>query len=285
MICPSKPDIVKIPHIHYVAFSIVKKLEDLYILNMNEAAMALDEDVNVEMQRLRTEATLELCYVPLYKIDPHKNKIAFNNARSLHKHFKDVEFEPNVLAADAIGFAETRLCRRDENVHFALKRFRLIRIDDTEKQSVNRPDHGLALYVKEYFQIQKVVKMQCKSFEFIFAGIYSIQRGYAQVVVLYKYPKSSQTDFRKDIHRHLRPVIDLNAKLVILGDFNIQIDFVNTEFVEFMEILFRCMQQIKQCTTDSGSILDLIFLNCEAFCDVVEAYWTDHKLVYCVIDK
>ena len=45
------------------------------------------------------------------------------------------------------------------------------------------------------------------------------------------------------------------------------------------------MQQIKQCTTDSGSILDLTFSNCEAFCDVVEAYWTDHKLVYCAIDK
>ena len=76
---------------------------------MNEAAMNIDEDVNVEMQRLRTEATLELCYVPLYKIDPHKNKIAFNNARSLHKN---VEFEPNVFAADAIVFAEKRLCRK-----------------------------------------------------------------------------------------------------------------------------------------------------------------------------
>ena len=102
----------QIPHIHYVAFSRVKKLDDLYILNMNEAAMAVDEDVNVEMQRLRTEATLILCYVPLYKIDPHKNKIAFNNARSLHKYFKDVEFEPNVLAADAIGFDETRVMQK-----------------------------------------------------------------------------------------------------------------------------------------------------------------------------
>ena len=123
----------KIPHVHYVAFSRVKKLEDLYILNMNEAAMALDDDVNIEMQRLRTKASLELCYVPLYKIDPGKTKIAFNNARSLHKLFKDVEFEPNVLAADVIGFAETRLCSKDENVHFALKRFRLIRLDDTER--------------------------------------------------------------------------------------------------------------------------------------------------------
>ena len=89
-----------------------------------------------------------------------------------------------MLAADAIGFAETRLCRRDDNVHFAQKRFRLIRLDDTEKESVNRPYHRLPLYVKEYFQIQKVVEMQCKSFEFIFTGIYSIQRGYVQVVVL-----------------------------------------------------------------------------------------------------
>ena len=275
----------KIPHIHYVALSRVKRLKDLYILNMNEASMALDDDVNVEMHRLRTEAVLELCYVPLYKTDPGKIKIAFNNARSLHKHFRDVEFEPNVLAADAIGFAETRLCRRDENVHYALKRFRLIRLDDAEKESGNRPHHGLALYVKEYFQIQKVVKMQCKSFEFIFAGIYSIQRGYVQVVVLYKYPRSSQTDFRKDIHHHLRPVIDLNVRLVILGDFNIQIDCVNTEFVKVMETSFRCRQQIKQSTTDSGSILDLIFSNCEAFCDVVEAYWTDHKLIYCAIDQ
>ena len=93
-----------------------------------------------------------------------KNKIAFKNARSLHKHFKDVEMEPNVLAADAIGFAETRLCCSDENVHFALKRLRLIRLDDTEKESVNRPHHGLALYVKEYFQIQGIVKIQCNDY-------------------------------------------------------------------------------------------------------------------------
>ena len=281
----SQKETRKIPHIHYVAFSRVKKLEDLYILNMNEAAMALDDDVNIEMKRLRTDATLELCYVPLYKVGSDKTKIAFNNARSLHKHYKDVQSEPNVLAADIIGFAETRLCSRDENVHFALKRFTLVRLDDTVKEANNRPYHGLALYVKQYLQIQKVVKMQCKSFEFIFTGTFSVQRGYIQVIVLYKYPKSSQTDFRNDIHCHLRPVIDLNAKLVILGDFNIQIDDTSTRFVNFVETIFGCSQKIKQCTTDSGSVLDLIFSNSEGFCDVIEAYWSDHKIIYCAIDK
>ena len=72
----------KIPHIHYVALSRVKKLENLYILNMNEGAIDLDKQVTTEMHRLRTEASLELCYVPLYKVQPGKVKIAFNNARS-----------------------------------------------------------------------------------------------------------------------------------------------------------------------------------------------------------
>ena len=65
----------KIPYIHYVALSRVTKLEDLYILNLNEAAMDSDEQVTKEMQRLQTEAALELCYVPLYKIDPGKIKL------------------------------------------------------------------------------------------------------------------------------------------------------------------------------------------------------------------
>ena len=144
---------------------------------MNEAAMAIDEQVTVEMQRLQTEASLELCYVPLYKVDPGKIKIAFNNARSLHKHFKDVEFEPNVLAADVIGFAKSRLCKRDDNVQFAFKRFRLIRLDDTEKESVNRPHHGLALYIKEYFQVQKVVKLLCQSCQLIFLPCIAFRKG------------------------------------------------------------------------------------------------------------
>ena len=48
----------KTPHIYYVARSRVKKLENLYILNMNEAAMAIDEHVTVEIERLQTVASL-----------------------------------------------------------------------------------------------------------------------------------------------------------------------------------------------------------------------------------
>ena len=91
----------------------LRKLENLYILYLNEAAITVNDQVKIEMQRLRSEGPLELCYIPLYKIDPCKIKIAFNNARSLHMHFKDIQFEPKVLSADVVGFAESRLCERD----------------------------------------------------------------------------------------------------------------------------------------------------------------------------
>ena len=273
----------KVPHIHYVALSRVKKLDDLYILNLNQAAYAIDERLTSEMQRLRMEGALELCYVPLYKIDPCKIKIAFNNARSLHKHLKEIEAEPNVLAADVIGFSETRLCQRDEDADFTLKGFALIRLDENCSQdSVHRPHHGLALYIKTSFEVQKLVKICCSSFEFIAASLVSGQKGYFQVAILYKYPKSSQSTFKKDISCHLRPLIDLKAKFVLLGDFNISVD--SSHCIDFIERLFNCKQHIQQSTHDSGSVLDLVFSNCNGFCDIIEAYWTDHKLVYCAIE-
>ena len=108
----------KVSHIHrgYIAFSRIRKLENLYILNLNEVAIHLDVRVTVEMQNLRTQTVLQLSYTPLYKIDFCKIKSAFNNARSLHKYCKDKQWEPNVLAAGVIGFAESRLCTRDDLV-------------------------------------------------------------------------------------------------------------------------------------------------------------------------
>ena len=79
-------------------------------------------------------------------------------------------------------------------------------------------------------------------------------------------------------------MVDLTAKLFILGDFNIQIDCVNSDFVAFMETLFSCVKQVKQSTTDSGSVLDLIFANCQALCDIIETYWAGNKLIYCNIE-
>ena len=78
--------------------------------------------------------------------------------------------------------------------------------------------------------------------------------------------------------------VDPDGRLVIMGDFNVPVNEAESPFVHFMETLFSCSQYIRQPTTDSGSVLDLVFANCDAICDVIEAYWTDHKLIYCALD-
>ena len=54
----------KIPHIHYVALSRVRKLQNLQILNFNEDALTVDDRVKTEMDRLRTESLMPLLFSP-----------------------------------------------------------------------------------------------------------------------------------------------------------------------------------------------------------------------------
>ncbi len=111
----SQTRVRKNPHIHYVACSRPTTFKGLHILNFNEDALAVDEKVNVEMSRLRNDSILDLCYIPLYDVDSTQFKLVFNNVRSLHKHINDINHDQNILCADIIGLAETRLCQNDED--------------------------------------------------------------------------------------------------------------------------------------------------------------------------
>jgi DNA replication protein DnaC len=138
----------KTPHIHYVALSRVRSVNHLHILNFNEQALATDEQVVEEMERLRNDAPLQLCYVPIYQIDSQHFKIVFSNCRSLHKHFPQIRNEPNILALDVIGFSETRLNSSDVVENYQLQGYTAI-FNHEELDDLNRrPYHGTAMYVK-----------------------------------------------------------------------------------------------------------------------------------------
>ncbi|XP_028405234.1 ATP-dependent DNA helicase PIF1-like [Dendronephthya gigantea] len=58
-----------VSHIHYVALSRVTTMEGLYVTELGETKIAVDDNVVAEMQQLRTERILKLCFTPLYKMD------------------------------------------------------------------------------------------------------------------------------------------------------------------------------------------------------------------------
>ena len=76
--------------------------------------------------------------------------------------------------------------------------------------------------------------------------------------------------------------------MIIMGDFNYDLLKGNTNFLQYMEETFTCKQIVSKVTTDYGSLIDLVF--CKTVqarhieTDVLEAYWSDHKIVYVAID-
>ena len=73
-----------IPHIHYVALSRVTAIEGLYITDLCESKISVDPKVVKEMQLLRNEYKLDLCFTPLYMLENTHFKICYLNARSLY---------------------------------------------------------------------------------------------------------------------------------------------------------------------------------------------------------
>ncbi|XP_062599574.1 uncharacterized protein LOC134261132 [Saccostrea cucullata] len=282
----SQTRVRKNAHIHYVALSRVRSVNHLHILNFNEQALAMDEQVVEEMERMKKDVPLVLCYVPLYQVDFNSFKIAFNNCRSLHKHFQQIQDEPNIVASDVVGFSETRLTSVDVAENYQLQGYTAVFNHETTDNLDRRPYHGTALYVKNVYNTTCISKLNTGSMEFIMVNIHVNQSRVVQVVVIYKYPSCSFGEFKQDMNVHIKPLIDEQKDLVFLGDFNFDLFAGHTDFLNFMERGFSCKQIVRKTTHDSGSKLDLIFTNispCET--DVIEAYWSDHKMVYCAFDK
>ena len=133
-----------IPHIHYVALSRVTTIEGLYITDICESKISIDPNVVQEMQLLRSEYKLDLCFTPLYMLVNTDLKICYLNARSLHKHIEDVRKDINYLSADITLFTEMRFSQHDPDEMYAIEGYELFRNDETS--NVNHPYHGTVVY-------------------------------------------------------------------------------------------------------------------------------------------
>ena len=109
-----------IPHVHYVGLGRVTTIDGLYITDLSESKIAVNHDVKVHMQQLRTDRHTKLSNTPIYELDPNTFKICFLNSRSLHKHIEDIRSDLNYSNMDINIFSETRLYHLDSNASYAI---------------------------------------------------------------------------------------------------------------------------------------------------------------------
>ena len=268
---------------HYVAMSRVTRISGLHIINLVEDKIAQDNAVKEEMQRLRNESKLDLCFSPLYALPNTHFKAIFQNARSLHLHLKDVTHDFNFLSADVIGIAESRLMKQDADEQYAIPGFQLLRNDECITNN-QRPYHGLVLYVKDGCDIIQTVNVSLGNFECIFTIIKSGNL-VLQIASVYSRPATKYDMLCSLLRKHVIPLVDKLKPFIIMGDFNIDVSDEMSPFPKFMSQNLVCSQIVKLPTTDHNSTIDLIFTNQDTENGVIETPWSDHKAVWAALKE
>lgn len=103
----------KRPHVHYVALSRVTTMNRLHILEpFDPSKITVSADVQLEMERLRGNCQVQLCYTPLNTLPTDNFVICFHNAQSVKLHLEDIVSERNFLRADVLILTESKLCKK-----------------------------------------------------------------------------------------------------------------------------------------------------------------------------
>ena len=266
------------PHQHYVAFSRVTSLQGLYLLNGLSGQIKVDKGVVCEMERLRKEAYIDLSYKPVnsYNSDP---VIAFQNAQNLRLHLPQIQNDKTFTDADVICLAETRLCRNEQDIDYALEGFLpIVRSDKQQNIQGVRPPHGLAIYVKNCHKIVSFETLSTEKFETLTVRVLAMRSQYIYTILLvYKAPTCKFEDFKEHMKRSSR--FQSSEKVIIVGDFNFDISRdQNNNFTCFMKTLLPKSKILNSLsTTRENTMLDLCFTTCtQAFANVITCVWSFH---------
>ena len=266
------------PHQHYVAFSRVTSLQGLYLLNGLSGRITVDKSVVREMERLRRDACVSLCYKPVQTY--HCDLVTvFQNSQSLRLHFPLVRNNSTFTDADIICLAETRLQQSDKDEDYSIEGFHpIIRNDQKAKSDDVRPPHGLAVFVKRCHEIVSLSRISTEKFESLVLNVrnmYSLN--VYTVIVVYKAPTCSFESFKTSIMSLSE--LQQTDRLIIVGDFNFDVSQnQNKTFLRVMKQNFpTCRQLYTSFTTQENTILDIAFNSSNRGCsDIIACVWSYH---------
>ena len=269
-------------HMHYVALSRVKNLAGLQILKLNEDKISVSPLVEEELERLRQDAPLRLCFTPISKLPESSFKIVYHNTRSLHKHFPDLKSNHLIKGAHIIGIAETKLYKADSSDQYAMPKHPITR-NDQKQHSPQRPPHGLLVYCHENIEV-KLEKLFTKDrFEYVLQHV-NFNGKSIQIVTVYISP-NCDTRSLKAFLQDIRKNIDCCEPFVLIGDTNL--DFFNKynrNKIDLIENMLQCKQLMSQATTNNQTVIDHIYSNVEKVdTGVIDSYWSDHKFIYAAV--
>jgi len=271
----------------YVAFSRVKTLNSLYIKNFEAKCIKTSSKVETEMERLTSKC---LPQPPPPNILMSSADTCINighlNVHSYIAKEEDISHDRCLQSTNVMCFTETFLKPQHtvNNICLNNQQAEVFRLDRPHHSTHGGTGGGIMIGCVSSLRPQEVIVDHSPQLEIKGISIYHEVLGEMYIIAVYKRPQQLSTSFLSFLSAYLDSIPYKTVPTVLLGDFNNNLlsPDHSTLIIQFLQIRgFK--QMVTQPTTDSGSLLDHIYINFPdtiPTVDVVDTYYTDHDDTY-----
>lgn len=201
----------------------------------------------------------------------------------MQKHFDEVEHIIKSNNFDVFCLSETWLHDKIENEIIEIDGYMLFRKDRTNKRG-----GGVAIYVRNDFQVKPQVNLNNSSIEALWVNIKLKSIGQVLISCMYREPNAND-DYYDDMLDNIECALSHNENIIILGDLNY--DYKIDEnlcrnplfYIESLYGLKQLIDSPTRVTVNSSTTLDVILTSIPEFhksSGVIPVTVSDHYLVY-----
>ena len=263
----------------YVAFSRVKTLAGLHILNFTSKAIKKSIDVDNEMCRLNSNTLQPLPEVPY---EPSHVTFALLNVRSIVAKLPDIRADINLKSANILCFCETWL-----NASQPSPMLLDDQIDIRCDRMTNENRGGVLICVPGLMSPTNMHRFATTGIEAVSATIQLTNSDNLQIALVYRSPSVSQATLTTFLTRLLTHMTLCAVPCLILGDFNEDILHCQNSVILSLMSSFGFKQIVPYQTTPQATLIDHVYYrntaghSISAIVEVQDTYYSDHDTVYC----
>ena len=263
----------------YVAFSRVKTLQGLHIVNFNATAIKKSTNVQGEMSRLNCKLLPTHSKLQCKSLCSSHITLTLLNVRSISAKLVDIKNDDTLRYASALCFCETWLSPSQPSpvLHANHVVFRSDRITHDNKG-------GVVMSVRENLCPVVMYTFASSGIEGIVVDVLLPNASHLQISLLYRSPTSALQQFIVVLTELLSRLSSTNSATIVLGDFNE--DVLSKPNSTSIMSNHGFTQLVHTPTTDRGTLIDHVYYN-RAYeilvVQVCDTYHSDHDSVFCSI--
>ena len=265
----------------YVAFSRVKTLQGLNIVNFNVTAIKTSTDVENEMLRLKSKLLQPMPELKCISLSNNYVTLSLLNVRSIIAKMPDILQDNSLNHASILCFCETWLTPSQQTPVVQNNQVAM-RCDRASGDNKG----GTMISVPQYMQPCHTQRFASNGIEVIITTLSLPNAKSLQIALLYRSPSFPMQQLITMLTRILNYVSMSNTPTVILGDFNDNVlEQLESPIVSLMST-HGYAQLVNSPTTAKGTLIDHVYYsnpNGSEIVEVHDTYYSDHDAVYCSI--